>query len=67
MNNLTTIEENTECYHTEITIRNKITNENYLTYLFMTFCVDELKSQADRMAQLEKQIAELLGKEENNG
>jgi tRNA(Phe) wybutosine-synthesizing methylase Tyw3 len=67
MNNLTTIEENTECYHTEITIRNKITNENYLIYLFMTFCVDELKSQNDRMARLEKQIAELLGKEEKDG
>jgi tRNA(Phe) wybutosine-synthesizing methylase Tyw3 len=67
MNNLTTIEENTECYHTEITIRNKITNENYLIYLFMTFCVDELKSQADRMARLEKQIAEVLGKEEKDG
>jgi hypothetical protein len=33
----------------------------------MTFCVDELKSQADRMARLEKQIAELLGKEEKDG
>jgi hypothetical protein len=30
----------------------------------MTFCVDELKSQADRMARLEKQIAEVIKENE---
>lgn len=40
--------------------RKYLTNEQIKTNQFMIYCVDELKSQADRMAQLEKQIAELI-------
>jgi hypothetical protein len=35
-------------------------------YEFFMLLLDELKSQADSMAQLEKQIAELLERKEEN-
>ena len=33
---------------------------------FMSYCIDELKSQADRMARLEKAMAEMI-KEDDKG
>jgi tRNA(Phe) wybutosine-synthesizing methylase Tyw3 len=35
--------------------------------MFLRLLLDELRDQNDRMARLEKQIAELLGKEEKDG
>lgn len=43
-----------------------LTGMNLGVSSFMRFCIDELKSQADRMARLEKQIAELIQVDEEN-
>lgn len=63
MNNIKEMEENVKGFCRW----NGLDMDGRVLGTILTDLVDELKSQADRMAQLENQIAELLGKEEKDG